>query len=183
MISAQEQIDALKGRIYYLESLQSDNDPSLQEEVEILEDFESLEEWGKNHLGGKVFLHNRAIRAARKSRFENVPLAYKALILLRDYYVPMKHEGGIDARRAYDDALHQLGLEDSEPFTGSRAAQVGDSYFVEFGGKKRYLERHLKGSNSRDERYGFRLYFFWDDDTDQVVVGSLPSHLPHPSLS
>ena len=46
LISAQEQIDALKGRIYYLESLQSDNDPSLQGEVEILEDFESLERMG-----------------------------------------------------------------------------------------------------------------------------------------
>lgn len=183
LADAREQIKSLNARIYHLRSSQSGNDTSMTEETEIPADLESLEGWSKNHLGGTVFLHNRAIRAARKSRFENVPLAYKALILLRDYYAPMKHEGGIDARRAYDDALHQLGLEDSEPFTGTRAAQVGDSYFVEFGGKKRYLERHLKGSNSRDERYGFRLYFFWDDDTDQVVVGSLPSHLPHPSLS
>jgi len=36
---------------------------------------------------------------------------------------------------------------------------------------------YLKGSSSREERYGFRLYFYWDEDTRQVVVGSFPGHL------
>ena len=180
---AQEQINALNARVYYLESLQVNDATPDHAEMEIPEDFDALEEWGKRHLAGKVVLHNRAIRAARKSKFEDVPLAYRALLILRDHYIPMKREGGIELRRTYDEALQKMGLEDSEPFTGTRAGQAGEDYFVEFAGHKRYLERHLKGSNSRDERYAFRLYFFWDDDSEQVVVGSLPGHLYNPRLS
>ena len=37
---------------------------------------------------------------------------------------------------------------------------------------------HLKsGGNTRDPTRCLRIYFFWDDDEQQVVVGSLPGHL------
>ena len=41
------------------------------------------------------------------------------------------------------------------------------------------LERALRllGRDSRDRRYGFRLYFFWDEEGQVAVVGWLPSHL------
>lgn len=39
------------------------------------------------------------------------------------------------------------------------------------------LDRHIRGSSSREERFGFRLYFFWDDEGQQAVVGSFPTHL------
>ena len=45
------------------------------------------------------------------------------------------------------------------------------------GGKRVELDRHLKKGTNREPRYCFRLYFFWDDTTSQVVVGWLPSHL------
>ena len=136
-----------------------------------------LEQWGRQHLAGKVVLHSRAIRAARKSPFEDTALVYKSLLVLRDHYVPMKHAGGAQLRAAYDQALRELHLEDAPCFTGPGAGNEGDTYIVEFAGRKRELDRHLKGSNNRDPRFGFRLYFFWDDDEQQVVVGSLPGHL------
>lgn len=74
-------------------------------------------------------------------------------------------------------ALAELGLEESASFSRSRAGEQGDEYFVRFGERRRELDRHLKGSNARDERRRFRLYFFWDEDSQQVVVGWFPSHL------
>lgn len=141
-------------------------------------DFSGIEEWCREHLSGSVAVHNRAMRAAKKSRFENAKLAYEALLLLRDYYVPMRREGGLDKKHSYEIACAKLGLDDSATFGGSRAGEEGEAYFLDFGGRRRELDRHLKGSNSRDERFGFRMYFFWDDETDQVVVGWFPSHLP-----
>lgn len=70
-----------------------------------------------------------------------------------------------------------LNLVDEQCFPGNRAFQFGDTYFITYSGKKCELNRHLKGSNIRDRQKGFRLYFFWDDDTKQVIVGSLPEHL------
>ena len=67
----------------------------------------------------------------------------------------------------------------SEEPTGSetRAGEQGDEYYVKYGGRRVFLDRHLKKGQAREPRHCFRLYFFWDDDSEQVVVGWLPSHL------
>ena len=137
--------------------------------------FDALDEWANQHLAGAVHLTNRAMRAARKSEFSDPSLAYNALLVLRDFYVPMRR--GQVTREEYQNALAALGLEDTSSFAGVRSGQFGDEYFVTYNGRRRELDRHLKGSSSRDERFGFRLYYFWDEEAGQVVVGWLPSHL------
>ncbi len=164
----------LKVRINHLER----NDGVVQSHtLQIPTSFEDLQDWSNKHLSGKVYLHNRAVRSAKGSKFENVALAYRALLILRDFYVPMRLESGDDLRARYVQELKKENLRETSTFAGSRFGQYGDEYFVRHGGRKRKLDRHLKGSDSRDPRFGFRLYFFWDDDNGEVVVGSLPSHL------
>jgi hypothetical protein len=167
---------SLRARIAYLESVVRQR---AQERVEIPDSFETLEEWANKYLSGAVVIHNRALRAARKSEFEDIELAYNALLLLRDYYVPMRREGGIDKVESFKDACQQLKLEDSQTFSGARYGEEGDAYRIDYEGKRRLLDRHLKGSSSREERFGFRLYYFWDEDREEVVVGWLPTHLPN----
>ena len=55
--------------------------------------------------------------------------------------------------------------------------QFQNEYYVNFGGQRRALQLHLKKGVSREPRNCLRIYFFWDDDADQVVVGHLPGHL------
>lgn len=148
-----------------------------QDETPILDTFEGLDAWCAEHLSGSVHVLPRALRAAVKSSFKNPPLAYQALLILRDYFVPMKREGGLGKKQAYEQALAELGLEDTPSIVAARAGEFSDEYSVTYNGRARTLERHLKGSSSREERFGFRLYFFWDDDSRQVVVGSFPAHL------
>lgn len=136
---------------------------------------ESFETWCKEHLAGSVEIANRAYQGIRKSEFHDPQFIYRALLLLRDQYVPMRIEGTPERRRSYEEALHTLQLEDSA--TGDGVKFAADLYSVQYGGTRRPLDRHLKGSDSRDRRYGFRLYFFWDDEGQIVVVGWLPSHL------
>lgn len=166
---------ALQARLQHLEVALSA--AGKQEEPQIPDSFEKLDTWCADHLSGQVCVLPRAMRAATKSTFETPPIAYKALLILRDHFVPMKREGGLEKKQAYERALTELGLEDTPSFSGERAGEHGDEYRVKHNGRSRYLERHLKGSSSREERFGFRLYFFWDDDTQQVVVGSFPGHL------
>lgn len=164
----------LRARVLHLEHALSKEEPD--ELTRIPSSLDELGEWARVNLSGSVVLLNRALRAAKKSEFENSELAYNALLVLRDCYVPMRC-GGDGLRNEYARRLEELGLEESASFTGARAREQGDEYFVDYAGRRRELDRHLKGSNSRDSRFGFRLYFFWDDDTQQVVVGSLPTHL------
>ena len=60
---------------------------------------------------------NRAYKAAKKSRLENTKLAYQALLVLRDHYVPMRREGGDDKQKACKAALGEPGLQESPSFT------------------------------------------------------------------
>jgi hypothetical protein len=61
--------------------------------------------------------------------------------------------------------------------SGSRAGEQGDEYFVPYRGRKRFLEWHLKKGNSRDPRRDLRIYFFWDEEDEEIVLGYLTGHL------
>lgn len=172
---ARSEAASLRARVAHLEhalTLQGPVKPT-----RIPESLDELGEWASLNLAGSVVVLNRALRAAKKSTFEKLSLAYDALLVLRDFYVPMRRGGEDGQKEAYSRRLKELGLEESASFAGARAGEQGDEYFVNYAGRPRELDRHLKGSNSRDTRFGFRLYFFWDEDTQQVVVGSLPTHL------
>lgn len=58
--------------------------------------------------------------------------------------------------------------------------QEGDSYFVQYppgATQWKFLELHLKKGTSKDVRFCLRIYFFWDEEIQLVVVGWLPNHL------
>ncbi|MEP1934516.1 MAG: hypothetical protein ABJN75_22875 [Hoeflea sp.] len=160
-----------------LDALQNRLNNGGAKEKDIPDDLADLESWANQHLAGSVELHSRALRGAKDSQYEDVSLIYKALLLLRDFYVPMRRQGGTDLKEAFEARCRELSLEEQPTFTGERAGEQGETYFVRIGQKRIMLDRHLKKGVSREPRYCFRLYFFWDDSTSQVVVGWLPSHL------
>jgi hypothetical protein len=107
--------------------------------------------------------------------FDDPALAYQVLLLMRAAYVPMRRGGSLVLRERWESGLRQLGVECSP--TGGRAGEFPSDYFVTYRGWKTEIDMHLKGSNSRDPRYCFRVYFFWSDESKRVVVAWLPSHL------
>ncbi len=145
------------------------------QEAPIPESLAGFEEWCNEHLAGYVVITNRAYQGVKKSAFHDPSQIYRALLTLRDHYVPMRMLGGADLQAAYDRALRDLHVEES--LTGDGVKFEGDEYTVQYNGARRELDRHLKSGNSRDPRYCFRLYFFWDEESQVVVVGWLPSHL------
>ena len=145
--------------------------------VPIPDTLDDLPAWACVYMKDCVELLPRAFAAAKKSLYENPALAYEALLLLRDSYVPMRRSGAPGGKERWESGLRQLGLECSRTHSGTRAGENPDDYFVTHGGRRREVDMHLKGSNSRDPRYCFRLYFFWCEEQGRVVVASLPSHL------
>jgi hypothetical protein len=163
-------------RLYRIRVLQArDNQDSVAAGTPTPQSLEGFAEWCKEHLVGSVELVNRAFQGVRKSEYHDPQFIYRALLLLRDQYVPMRLDRTPALREAYERALADLQLEESA--TGDGIKYASDLYSVQYGGSRRALDRHLKGRDSRDRRYGFRLYFFWDDEGGVAVVGWLPSHL------
>lgn len=146
-------------------------------DIPIPDDLEGFQVWCEKYLAGAVDIHNRAYQGVKKSQYQDRRLLYQALLVLRNFYVPMRREPSDAAKKAYEKECARLGLEESGTITDSRLGEQGDTYLVNYSGKKRVLDRHLKGPTSRDQRFCFRLYFFWDEGSEQAVVGWLPSHL------
>ncbi len=163
----------LRARVEMLERASAGG--STPKEPEIPNGLNDFDEWCDKNLAGVVEVLPRAKRAAKKSKYESPAFLYQALLLLRDYYVPMRR--GAAQVDAFKQACLDLNIEETQTFAGDGYGEYGDMYVVRYAGRQHLLDRHLKKGNTHDVRRCFRLYFFWDDDSEQAVVGWLPSHL------
>jgi len=148
-------------------------------EIELPDNFEDLPDWVVRNLGGRLELHSRAHRGLKNAQYEDVELVYKSLLLLANEYrnLCLGREG---AQAAFNQKLDGLGLRLDRSISKERAGEQGDDYFVRYptpSSPKRFLEWHIRKGSNKDTRYCLAIYFFWDDDTQQVVIGWLPSHL------
>ena len=136
---------------------------------------DTFEDWCGEHLVGSVTVLSRAFQGAKKSVFHDPTMLYRALLLLRDHYVPMKRFGGKERMAAFEQACQDADIENSA--VGEATKRYKDEYAVRFGGRPRTLDWHLKHGDQRERAKCFRLYYFWDDETECVVVGDMPAHL------
>ena len=145
--------------------------------------FDELESWClSEHLRERLIVLPRAVDEAKRSQFEDVPFVYRSINLLAREYWDLRVNGGLERKHRWHAGLDALGLSVAPSISKSRAGEQKNAYFVNYPvgsppGNKRFLEQHLKRGNDRDERFCFRLYFFWDTKKLLVVVGWLPSHL------
>ncbi len=154
------------------------NGESPDAEIPIPDSYKEMSEWVKEHLAGRLILHPRAERALSKAEYTEVGMVYRALLILANEYRDSRMGVGTD--EAFRDVLAQYGMNFSGSIDKSRAGQEGEAYYVKYpiGSSQRvFLQFHIVRGNSREDRYCMRIYFFWDEDTNQVVVGWLPSHL------
>lgn len=133
-----------------------------------------LEEWASLHPQ-KVVLLPRALAGAKKSIYREPWHVYKALDFLAGPYY--EYRTGTLSKPQMEAALMASGCQLAGATTASVAGTQGDTYFVRWGDQRRRMDQHLRRGGGRDERFCLRIYFFWDNDTRQIVVGWLPSHL------
>ncbi|MCP1674118.1 hypothetical protein J2T57_001220 [Natronocella acetinitrilica] len=166
---------ALRERIIALERASAAGEAVADTPIpQTLEDFP---EWCRRHLAGAVEVLPRALHGVKKSRYGDVALHYQALLLLKEHYVPMRREGGGERKDAFEAACRELGLVEQSAFTGPSMGEFAEQYTVTYEGRKCVLDRHLKKGSTKDDRLCFRLYYFWDAVSEEVVVGSMPAHL------
>lgn len=149
-------------------------------EVSLPTSFDDIDAWCANRLKGKVHVLPRALREAKQSEFEDVPLLYNCLLMLGNEYRNMKL-GGQDLRDVFAARCAELGAKVGRSAGETTWEKFSNDYKVPWGarGDKRILEHHLTAGGGRDERHYLRIYFFWDDEEKLVVVGWMPSHLPN----
>jgi hypothetical protein len=138
--------------------------------------YDEIPEWIEREFASRMKLHSRALRGLKEAVFENIGLVCDMLGLLAIEYVDSKR-GNRDAWKRFEDATQSAGVEYSKSISDSRAGEMGDEYFVRYRGQKEFLEWHLKRGSSRDPKRDLRIYFSWDDEDQEVVIGYMPGHL------
>jgi len=141
--------------------------------------YDGLGEWVERHLAGRLQLHPRAARGLKHARFQDVALVYRAFLALAREYRDMRLPAPEDRKPklAWDAKLAELGVSFDGSITETGAGQQGDTYFVTYPPGRRFLDSHLRKGKAKDDELCLAIYFFWDDEKREVVVGWLPSHL------
>lgn len=139
----------------------------------------ALSQWCVEHEEFIVVLP-RARAGAKKSLYEDPSLIFTALEVLAGPYRELR-TGRIN-QAEFNDILLPTGLRLEGSVAPSIAGEQGDAYFVTWAGRKQFMGLHLLKGGGRDERYCFRMYFFWDATSQRAIVGSMPAHLAN-SLS
>ncbi len=171
--SLQSQNDALRLAVEAKTGKSTDTD------IRIPDNYDDMAEWVEDHFAGRLVLHPRAVQGIKKAKYDDITLVYQCLILLAGEYRNMRL-GYDEAKKAWEEGLARLKLRCDPSITKSGAGEQGETYYVRYpiGSDRRQLfERHLCKGSTKDDHYCLRIYFFWDDDSSQVVVGWLPSHL------
>lgn len=137
--------------------------------------YDELPEWVETYYPGRLLLLQRAARSLKDAEFEDVHLVYRSLKLLDEDYCNMR--AGMLTRNQFDQKCRELGIIESASTTDNRAGELGEKYFVDYDGRIVNIDRHLKyGTGTRDPRRCMRIYFFWDEGQEQVVLCYLPQH-------
>ena len=80
-------------------------------------------------------------------------------------------------KKEFEAKCSELGIEEAGAIADTAEGEQGDTYFVQYHGKKVKLDRHLRKGTSREPQFCMRIYFFWCEEESLVVIGSLPQHL------
>lgn len=171
-----------KARLREMQSLveaSADAAPHLESSNVDLTDLADVPTWAADNVD-RIVLMPRAINGIRKSAYERPEIICRALMLLAGPYRDVRL--GALTMAQFEEVLLPTGLRLAGSVSPSVAGEQGDAYFVRWRGQSRFLGMHLIKGGGREERYCCRIYFFWCDETQRVVVGSGVAHLSN-SLS
>lgn len=143
--------------------------------IEYPSSYDEIEEWVNNLFAGRIFMHNKAVKALEDSNYSDVTLLCRAIELLATSYHDMRKQ--IIDSNEFNRKCQEIGVEEAASISDVGAGRHQEEYFCRYNGKKMMMDRHLKKGSSRDPQYCLRIYFFWDDENSIIVIGHLPTHL------
>jgi len=129
--------------------------------------WDEFADWCEHNLVGRVILTPRARREVREPEYRDVKTAARCLLWLANDYLEKRLSGG--------DGDLRVSLEG-----GIQNDRCGaDSFKTDWRGRTVDVGWHIKnGGNTRDPTRCLRIYYFWDEADQQVVVASMPAHIP-----
>ncbi|WDF73042.1 hypothetical protein [Novosphingobium sp. KACC 22771] len=129
------------------------------------ETWEDFEDWCDIALVGRVVLTGAARRGCKKALYGDAGQVARCLLWLADECRQRFLEGGGPLR----DATVEQGIKNS--LCGS------DEFTFDWQSQKLSANWHVKtGGNSRAPENCLRIYYAWDEQSQQIVIADMPAH-------
>lgn len=134
--------------------------------IQLPESWDAFADWCDEVLGGRVALSGRARRETKSAGFNDPQTAARCLLWLANEYRDSRINGASGGlRKPVDEGIHN-----------ERCG--ADRFDFDWGTRKVSVEWHLKnGGNTRDPRRCLRIYYFWDEESQMVVIATMPAHI------
>jgi hypothetical protein len=134
-------------------------------DVRLPESWEKFADWCDEALAGRLVLSPAARTGIKKAEFSNVGMAARSLLWLAGTCRDRRMNGG--------GSLANKPIEQ-----GIENAPCGaDTFKFEFHGDRLDADWHVKsGGNTRDPARCLRIYYTWDQTTQQIIVADMPAH-------
>lgn len=173
------EVARLTAKSQALEHQFRDRDYTIEiKEARPLRSYEDLEEWSDEVLGDHILIHPAALKDCRKNgHLSMLTKIEDALIILRDFWIPAKLEGGMERWEIARSKFTENGMEDSACFVDREESKRTVGYSVQSEGLTRVLYDHIKYGNGYDNANQIRIYYFWDSEQKRMIIGKMPSHL------
>lgn len=128
-------------------------------------EWSEFEDWCEVALVGRVVLTGAAKRGCKKALYTDVEQVARCLLWLANECPKRFLEGG--------GSLRDETIED-----GIRNAPCGkDEFTFNWQGQRLSANWHVKtGGNTRSPENCLRVYYAWDERTQQIVVADMPAH-------
>lgn len=164
--TAEEQTRASAFRVQHLIEQLKAVGKSVDSNIELPKSWSEFASWADVNFAGRVVLSPLARRQVRSPEFEDIALAGRCLLWLAKSCRDRRMKGG-------EGTLRDETVED-----GIRNAHCGsDQFDLDWQGQRQTADWHIKnGGNTRDPRRCLRIYYFWHEQTQQIVIAEMPAH-------
>jgi hypothetical protein len=128
--------------------------------------WQEISAWCDQHLAGRLILTPNAHRGARSPVYTDAETAARCLLWLATDCRDQRMNGG-------GGSINNLSILDSI----QNASCGSDTYDFDWNGRRFSADWHIKnGGNTRDPLRCLRIYYCYDEQTQQIIVADMPAH-------
>lgn len=162
---AEAQAQASAYRIQHLTDLIRRRGENPDENVELPKDWTNFVDWCQQIFAGRLVLASSARRGVRKPLYADVETAARCLLWLATT--------GRDQRIGGGASMSNIPI-----VNGIQNAPCGsDTYEFDWEGRRFSADWHVKnGGNTRNPARCLRIYYCFDEQTQQIIVSDMPTH-------
>jgi len=164
-LNAERQLYATRSRIELLEKQLSDRGIDLDDKIPDPGSWDDFSDWVDSSFAGRLVLTSLARKKLKKPEFKNYALAAEALKWLATECRHIRTIGG--------QSLSNIKISDNL----YNAPCGTDEFEFEHRGRKILVDWHIKnGGNTRDPSRCLRIYYFYDETTQEIIIVDMPAH-------